>query len=108
MIHEPPLPADVERRIAKYRATFDELADRNLSVETLDQLAWLGEIIASEDRQLPEAIRTEFALKGLEAGARSGAGRERSSEGEQATWQEAARRVLARPACNSHPNHREK
>ena len=67
----PPLPAEVERRITKYRASFDKLADRTLPVEVLDQLAWLGEIIASEDRQLPEEIRTEFALKGLEAGARA-------------------------------------
>lgn len=51
---EPPLPAEVESRIAKYRATFDKLADHNLPLEILDQLAWLGEIIATEDRQLPE------------------------------------------------------
>ncbi|HYZ40212.1 MAG TPA: hypothetical protein VE687_06245, partial [Stellaceae bacterium] len=60
---EPPLPTDVERRIAKYRASFDKLADQNLPVEILDQLAWLGEMIASEDGQLPEELRTEFALK---------------------------------------------
>ena len=65
------MPAEVERSIAKYRANFDKLADHNLSLEILDQLARLGEIIASEDRQLPEEIRTEFALKGLEAGARA-------------------------------------
>jgi hypothetical protein len=68
---EPPLPAEVEHRIAKYRASFDKLADENLPLEILDQLAWLGEIIANQDRQLPEEIRTEFALKGLEAGARA-------------------------------------
>ena len=68
---EPPLPAEVERSIAKYRANFDKLADHNLSLEILDQLARLGKIIASEDRQLPEETRTEFALKGLEAGARA-------------------------------------
>jgi hypothetical protein len=68
---EPPLPADLERRIAKYRVSFDKLADQNLPLDILDQLAGLGEIIASQDRQLPEEIRTEFALKGLEAGARA-------------------------------------
>jgi hypothetical protein len=68
---EPPLPAEVEHRIANYRASFDKLADQNLPLEIVDQLAWLGEIIASQDRQLPEEIRTEFALKGLEAGARA-------------------------------------
>jgi Arc-like DNA binding domain len=68
---EPPTPTEVERRIAKYRASFDKLADRSPFPEVLDQLAWLGEIIASEDRQLPEEIRTEFVLKGLEAGARA-------------------------------------
>jgi hypothetical protein len=65
------LPAEVERRIAKYRASFDMLSDDNLPVETLDQLARLGEVISSEDHQLPEEIRTEFALKGLEASARA-------------------------------------
>ena len=69
--HEPPLPAGVERRIAKYRASFEKLADQNLSPEMLDQLASMAEIIATEDRQLPEEVRTEFALKGLEAGARA-------------------------------------
>ena len=68
---EPPLPTEVERRVAKYRASFDKLAEQNLPLEILDQLACLGEMIASEDGQLPEEVRTEFALKGLEAGARA-------------------------------------
>jgi Arc-like DNA binding dprotein len=68
---EPPLPAEIERRIAKYRASFEMLLDDNLPIATLDQLARLGEVIASEDRQLPEEIRTEFVLKGLEASARA-------------------------------------
>jgi hypothetical protein len=65
------LPTEVERRVAQYRASFDKLADQNLPLEILDQLACLGEMIASEDGQLPEEVRTEFALKGLEAGARA-------------------------------------
>jgi hypothetical protein len=69
--HEPPMPTEVERRIAKYRASFEKLADQNLSPEVLDQLASMAEIIATEDRQLPEEVRTEFALKGLEASARA-------------------------------------
>ena len=68
---EPPLPTEVERRVAKYRASFDKLADQNPPLEILDQLACLGQMIASEDGQLPEEVRTEFALKGLEAGARA-------------------------------------
>ena len=28
---EPPMPTEVERRIAKYRASFDKLADPSLS-----------------------------------------------------------------------------
>jgi Arc-like DNA binding domain len=69
--HEPPMPSEVERRIAKYRASFEKLADQDLSPEVLDQLASMAEIIATEDRQLPEEVRTEFALKGLEASARA-------------------------------------
>jgi Arc-like DNA binding domain len=69
--HEPRMPTEVERRIAKYRVSFAKLADQNLSPEVLDQLASMAEIIATEDRQLPEEVRTEFALKGLEAGARA-------------------------------------
>lgn len=44
---EPPLPDEVKRRIARYRANFDNLADENLPLDILDQLAWLGEMIAS-------------------------------------------------------------
>jgi hypothetical protein len=32
-----------------------------LPIEILDRLASLGETIASEERELPEEIRTEFA-----------------------------------------------
>ena len=71
MEHEPPVSSEIERRIAKYRASFNRLADQNLPLEILDQLASLHETIASEDRGRPEEIRTEFALRGLEAGARA-------------------------------------
>ncbi|MBO0735373.1 MAG: hypothetical protein J2P48_02210 [Alphaproteobacteria bacterium] len=68
---EPPLPVDVERRIAKYRTDFDKLEDQNLPLATLDHLARLGQSIASQDHQLPQEMCTEFALKGLEAAARA-------------------------------------
>ena len=61
MKHEPPVSSEIERRIAKYRASFNRLADQNLPLEILDQLASLRETIASEDRGRPEEIRTEFA-----------------------------------------------
>jgi hypothetical protein len=46
---EPPLPAEIERRIAKYRASFDKLADADVPIEILHQLAGLGEVVASDD-----------------------------------------------------------
>jgi len=64
MKHEPPVSSEIERRIAKCRASFNRLGDQNLPLEILDQLASLHETIASEDRGRPEEIRTEFALRG--------------------------------------------
>ena len=81
---EPPLPAEIERRIAKYRASFDKRADEDLPIETLHELAGLGELIASDDHQLPEEVCAEFALKGARGGRAPEPWQRRAVRSEQA------------------------
>jgi len=63
--------ASVERGIAKYRASFDKLAGQNSPIEILDRLPRLAKPSPARIVSCRKRSRTDFALKGLEAGARA-------------------------------------